>query len=76
VSRELDPEAQPLRETGGARGLAPAGASFHAVVMDFGSARPARVVIRNRMEALSLQEDAEAHCTAPYRCGPLPAGGC
>eukprot|EP00884_Botryococcus_braunii_P000753 jgi/Botrbrau1/10679/Bobra.139_2s0009.1 len=68
--QEADPEAQPLREGGGAPPL-PAGASFHAVVMDFGSARPARQVIHNRMEALALQEDAEAHCTAPYRAPEL-----
>ena len=32
---------------------------YHAVLMDFGSARPAPVEIRNRTEALTLQEDAE-----------------
>ncbi len=34
---------------------------------DFGSAREARVVVRNRQQALAQQEDAEAHCSAPYR---------
>ena len=40
---------------------------FHAVLMDFGSTREARVDITSRAEAVQLQEDAEAHCTAPYR---------
>lgn len=35
------------------------GYSFHAVLMDFGSTRHARVEINNRMEALRMQEDAE-----------------
>ena len=40
---------------------------FHAVLMDFGSTREARMEIRSRAEAVKLQEDAEAHCSAPYR---------
>lgn len=41
--------------------------SMHAVLMDFGSAREARMEINSRSEAVQLQEDAEAHCSAPYR---------
>ena len=38
---------------------------YHAVLMDFGSARPAPVEIQNRTEALTLQEEAEVrHCRA------------
>ena len=32
---------------------------YEAVLMDFGSTRTARVVVRNRSEAMSVQEDAE-----------------
>ena len=39
---------------------------FHAVLMDFGSARPARTEVHSRMEALTLQEDAEVR-PAPAR---------
>eukprot|EP00891_Asterochloris_glomerata_P009358 jgi/Astpho2/9358/e_gw1.00142.26.1_t len=42
-----------------------------AMLMDFGSARSAPVEIQNRTEALTLQEDAEAHCTAPYKAPEL-----
>ncbi|KAL9266395.1 Serine/threonine-protein kinase 16-like protein [Drosera capensis] len=38
-----------------------------AILMDFGSARPARRQIRSRTEALQLQEWASEHCSAPYR---------
>ena len=41
--------------------------SFAAVLMDFGSARPARVEVRSRNRALKVQEEAEAHSTATYR---------
>ncbi|BDA48777.1 Serine/threonine-protein kinase 16 [Coccomyxa sp. Obi] len=44
---------------------------FHAVLMDFGSTRPARVEVKNRQQAMSIQEDAEAHCSAPYRAPEL-----
>eukprot|EP00877_Chromochloris_zofingiensis_P009930 jgi/Chrzof1/5190/Cz15g15140.t1 len=40
---------------------------YEAVVMDFGSARQSCVQVTNRLDALALQEDAEAHCTATYR---------
>lgn len=45
--------------------------ALQAVLMDFGSARPARVTVRNRTEALSLQEEAEKLCSAPYRAPEL-----
>ena len=40
---------------------------FHAVVMDFGSTRPARITVTNRQQALKVQEEAEAHSTGTYR---------
>lgn len=39
----------------------------HCTTQDFGSAREARVAVQNRQQALAQQEDAEAHCSAPYR---------
>lgn len=42
-----------------------------AILMDFGSARPARRQIRSRAEALQLQEWASEHCSAPYRAPEL-----
>uniref|UniRef100_A0A7S0SLH3 non-specific serine/threonine protein kinase n=1 Tax=Mantoniella antarctica TaxID=81844 RepID=A0A7S0SLH3_9CHLO len=42
-----------------------------AVLMDFGSARPARVAVRTRREALMQQEAAAAECTAPFRAPEL-----
>ncbi|KAG2426074.1 hypothetical protein HXX76_013262 [Chlamydomonas incerta] len=61
------------------RGAVPAGRQvitggvfvYRCVVMDFGSARPAKVQVPNRAAALALQEDAEAHCSAPYRAPEL-----
>ncbi|KAI8472758.1 MAG: kinase-like domain-containing protein [Monoraphidium minutum] len=44
---------------------------YGAVLMDFGSARAAVVAVTNRADALALQEDAEAHCTATYRAPEL-----
>ncbi|GBF99323.1 serine threonine kinase [Raphidocelis subcapitata] len=44
---------------------------YGAVLMDFGSARPAAAAVTTRLEALALQEDAEAHCTATYRAPEL-----
>jgi hypothetical protein len=35
------------------------GGRYEAVLMDFGSARPAVVEIGNRMDAMALQEEAE-----------------
>ncbi|KZT76807.1 hypothetical protein F511_46169 [Dorcoceras hygrometricum] len=42
-----------------------------AMLMDFGSARPARKQIRSRSEALQLQEWATEHCSAPFRAPEL-----
>ncbi|XVE56731.1 hypothetical protein DITRI_Ditri04bG0034500 [Diplodiscus trichospermus] len=42
-----------------------------AILMDFGSARPARKQIRSRSEALQLQEWASEHCSAPFRAPEL-----
>ncbi|XP_068464538.1 uncharacterized protein [Phaseolus vulgaris] len=42
-----------------------------AILMDFGSARPARKKITNRSEALQLQEWASEHCSAPFRAPEL-----
>lgn len=41
------------------------------ILMDFGSARPARKQIRSRSEALQLQEWASEHCSAPFRAPEL-----
>ncbi|EIE27433.1 hypothetical protein COCSUDRAFT_39101 [Coccomyxa subellipsoidea C-169] len=38
---------------------------------DFGSTRQARVEVQSRQQAMSVQEDAEAHCSAPYRAPEL-----
>ncbi|DBA84178.1 TPA: Serine/threonine-protein kinase 16 [Trebouxia sp. C0004] len=76
-----DLEAQPLH----AVGAEPMSHSYHAVVMDFGSCQTAHMEVRNRTEALAVQEDAEAykhsveqivcalqaHCTAPYKAPEL-----
>ncbi len=53
----------------------PGGGRLRAVLMDFGSAAPARVDVRSRAEALAAQENAEAHCRrAPAGAqGPAPA---
>ncbi|KAF2325490.1 hypothetical protein GH714_029511 [Hevea brasiliensis] len=42
-----------------------------AILMDFGSAGPARRQIRSRSEALQLQEWASEHCSAPFRAPEL-----
>ncbi|KAG9156573.1 hypothetical protein Leryth_006570 [Lithospermum erythrorhizon] len=42
-----------------------------AMLMDLGSARPARKQIRSRAEALHWQEWASEHCSAPYRAPEL-----
>ncbi|PRW20781.1 Serine threonine- kinase 16 [Chlorella sorokiniana] len=42
-----------------------------AVLMDFGSARPMPVAVRSRSQAMAAQEDAERHCTAPFRAPEL-----
>ncbi|KAK1269938.1 3-phosphoinositide-dependent protein kinase 2 [Acorus gramineus] len=42
-----------------------------AILMDFGSARPALREICSRLEALQLQEWAAEHCSAPFRAPEL-----
>ncbi|XP_022969075.1 serine/threonine-protein kinase 16 [Cucurbita maxima] len=42
-----------------------------AILMDFGSARPARRQISSRSEALQLQEWTSEHCSAPFRAPEL-----
>lgn len=42
-----------------------------AILMDFGSARPAKREIRSRSQALQLQEWAAEHCSAPFRAPEL-----
>ncbi|KAG0473703.1 hypothetical protein HPP92_015560 [Vanilla planifolia] len=42
-----------------------------AILMDFGSTRPAKWEIRSRSEALQLQEWAAEHCSAPFRAPEL-----
>eukprot|EP00227_Mantoniella_beaufortii_P006969 CAMPEP_0197614500 /NCGR_PEP_ID=MMETSP1326-20131121/59556_1 /TAXON_ID=1155430 /ORGANISM="Genus nov. species nov., Strain RCC2288" /LENGTH=370 /DNA_ID=CAMNT_0043183373 /DNA_START=424 /DNA_END=1537 /DNA_ORIENTATION=- len=44
---------------------------MRAVLMDFGSARPARVAVRGRRDALLAQEAAASECTAPFRAPEL-----
>eukprot|EP00775_Hariotina_reticulata_P010618 gene10618-10776_t len=44
---------------------------YEAVLMDFGSARRLPVEVSSRADALALQEEAEAHCTATYRAPEL-----
>lgn len=44
---------------------------LRAVLMDFGSARIARVAVRERREALAIQDSAAEECTAPFRAPEL-----
>lgn len=44
---------------------------YQAVLMDFGSVQEGRRTVRSRSEALAIQEEAEAHATAPYRAPEL-----
>ena len=46
-------------------------AQYKAVLMDFGSAMPRFTTPSTRQQALDLQEDAGAHCTATYRAPEL-----
>lgn len=41
------------------------------VLMDFGSTKPAKVIISSRTEALLLMEDAAQHCSMAYRAPEL-----
>jgi len=48
------------------------------ILMDFGSALPARIYVDNRSTALKLADDAAEHCSMPYRAPELfdpPVGG-
>merc|ERR1719321_2348059 len=56
---------------GGGGGARPGEGAVEAVLMDFGSVREARRTVSSRLEALRLQEEAEAHCTAAYRAPEL-----
>ena len=47
------------------------GKGLKAVLMDFGSCRPARVSVRDRAGALRVQERAARECTAPFRAPEL-----
>ena len=47
------------------------GGIYRAALMDFGSAMPRLVTPSTRRQALDLQEDAGAHCTATYRAPEL-----
>ncbi|XP_058115003.1 uncharacterized protein LOC131257999 isoform X1 [Magnolia sinica] len=42
-----------------------------AILMDFGSAGPAKKSVHSRSEALQLQEWAAEHCSAPFRAPEL-----
>ncbi|XP_052168185.1 uncharacterized protein LOC127784830 [Oryza glaberrima] len=42
-----------------------------AILMDFESARPARIAIRSQADAMQLQEWASEHCSAHYRAPEL-----
>ncbi|WIA39605.1 hypothetical protein OEZ86_005687 [Tetradesmus obliquus] len=44
---------------------------YEAVLTDFGSARSIPIHIGSRAAALTVQEDAEAHCTATFRAPEL-----
>ena len=50
-----------MEQTGGVR----------AVLMDFGSTRPARISVNDRAGALRVQERAARECTAPFRAPEL-----
>ncbi|KAI8342880.1 serine/threonine protein kinase [Choanephora cucurbitarum] len=41
------------------------------VLMDFGSAKPARIYIENKKSAIVEQDDAAEHCSMPYRAPEL-----
>merc|ERR1712093_788394 len=43
----------------------------HPILMDFGSALPARIEIKNRSDALKQADDAGEHCTMPFRAPEL-----
>ncbi|CAM9186828.1 unnamed protein product [Ectocarpus fasciculatus] len=45
--------------------------TFSPVIMDLGSVGPARVEIKNRMQALKAEDEASCKCSAPYRAPEL-----
>lgn len=47
------------------------GRPLRAVLIDFGSAGPARVPLRSRGDALRLADIAASHCSPPYRAPEL-----
>lgn len=63
---------------GASGGAAPHGSlgEFHAVLADFGSARPARIEIRSSLDASAVREDAEVGCSSDEwaRLGLASAG--
>ena len=70
--RDIKPHNVLVRGAGGPGGWArPGEGAVEAVLMDFGSVREARRTVSSRLEALRLQEEAEAHCTAAYRAPEL-----
>ena len=70
--RDIKPHNVLVRGAGGpGEWVQPGEGTVEAVLMDFGSVREARRTVSSRLEALRLQEDAEAHCTAAYRAPEL-----
>jgi serine/threonine kinase 16 len=63
------PPRAPPRGGAAAAGGPLAGA--RALLMDFGSAGPARLAVATRTAALAAQEDAARRCSAPYRAPEL-----
>jgi serine/threonine kinase 16 len=43
----------------------------NAILMDLGSVNVARVTVKERLDALKLQESCAQHCTAPFRAPEL-----
>lgn len=41
------------------------------ILMDFGSALPSRIFVKNRSEALKFADDAAEHCSMPFRAPEL-----
>ncbi|KAF6249724.1 kinase-like domain-containing protein [Scenedesmus sp. NREL 46B-D3] len=64
-------EQQALTADAEAGGSVSVGRGYEAVLTDFGSARAVPMQVASRAEALTVQEDAEAHCTATFRAPEL-----
>ncbi len=71
LSRDVKPHNVLLRPRDGTGSQSRRQGRFQAVLMDFGSCQEGRVQIASRAQALVMQEDAERHCTAPYRAPEL-----